>query len=645
MIFRDLLHRRKITTKSKNELRKEESTSERNESEAILNARNDNQLLKKPVSKNISKSRSFKNLLSLKQPSKSKSGIKKSISCNTLPQLSLASPVTSAPKSNVNTPDIDATPVEQIVAGDISADHATKRISSTFVDFSMSDLISKYNHSYVDDPIPRTQPPAYDEQKSDYHVVDQTQQDSILLKPYRLTTSQFHTPKFNNSFEPATPRRKTGNSILIDDEMDTLSFEEDFSHSTTRQSIKYKSFIGKTMSLSSYGHSQLDSTVQSMNEHLTDVGSIMDANIQIFRQYSISRAPLKFISTSSPVKSSSKSPSASPLYPAEFSASSRLEPTLKNVHGSYSVQAEEADNCVTSKEVSFLEEDEDEEEQEASKTELQVGNLNTFTYNALNDSTEILNDNELDFTDDKIDMFRTELLHLVEKHKAIVQKQQDEIDHLKALLIQEKKYTSFLSASPKQPPTKAFSSRTNSPYTGVSDLSSTHDDESIASLFTSTRPRRLRRSGFIPINITVPKDGSLSDNESITDLLPPFRPSLSSSPLIPAESLASTNNSPLYLNQAADASGSLQAFDQISGSKRNQSISSYVSSVMSLTQANSTISSKDISTGVTTNQLVPEKLSLLKDYSPNFLKDNRNVPTTLDSTDNSFTLQFFGTNA
>lgn len=598
MILKDLLHRRKTQ-----DLRKESKNHELTTTKKEVTPTKD-------ITKSIRKSKSFMNLLSLKLPkSVSSSILKKSTSCNTLPKLTLTPPI-SLSGSKINSPGN----VDEIELSNHSA-----RKPSTFVDVSSSDIIDRYNHTSMVQGFQR--------------VTSKPSSNKIVHpRPNSAMPVKFQTPQHYDFSQPLTPVKYTANSILIEDEIDTLSFEEDFSHSTTRQSMRPKTsstFMGKTISLSSHG--QFDSTMHSLSEPFTDAGSIVDANIQIYKHYSVSKPPLKFVSTSTPVES----PPISPL------TTGSLEPKLRSILGSYSIKTQEVEDCSTSKEVSYLEEDEDEiedddeevetegveeeaeiENEERDTTELQAGPT-SFTYN---DTTSgLLNDAELDFTDDKIDMFRSELLDLVKKHKAIVQKQQEEIDHLKSLLIQEKKYTSFLSSSPKISSSSSPKEHPARAYFPHTPLPATPDNESLTSLLTSARSRRVRRAGFIPINITIAKD----HDENLSDLLPPFRPSSS----LPSTSYANVNNPHLYYDQLADSSGSLPALDQASGDKRNHSVSSNISSVMSVYHGNSTISSKDATTSLENHNLECKN----GDYSPEISKEG----TTLDHPDTSFTFQFY----
>lgn len=595
MILKDLLHRRKTQDLRKETRKKHELATTKKDIPTT-----------KDTTKSIRKSKSFMNLLSLKLPiSKSNNILKKSTSCNAFPQLTLTPPVSSA-RSNANSP------------GSVDEKQPSNQSTgnpSTFVDVSNSDIIDRYNHTSMVQGFQR--------------VTSKPSADKIVHpRPSSAIPVKFHTPQHYDFSQPLTPIK---NSILIDDEIDALSFEEDFSHSTTRQSMRPKTsstFMGKTVSLSSHG--QFDSTMHSFSEPFTDAGSIVDANIQIYKHYSVSKPPLKFVSTSTPVES----PPVSPL------TTGSLEPKLKSILGSYSIKTQEAEVLMESKEVSYLEEEieledadeeveiEDDEEEvaveneERDTTELQTGPT-SFTYN--DTSSRLLNDTELDFTDDKTDMFRSELLDLVKKHKAIVQKQQEEIDHLKSLLIQEKKYTSFLSSSPKLSSSsspKELPARAYFPHT---PYSATSDNESLTSLFTPARSRRVRRAGFIPINITIPKDY----DENLSDLLPPFRPSSS----IPSTSYANINTPPIYHDQLANSSGSLPALDQTSGDKRNHSVSSNTSSVMSVYHGNSTISSKDATASLENHNLECKNGG----FSPELSREG----TALDHPDTSFTFQFY----
>lgn len=273
---------------------------------------------------------------------------------------------------------------------------------------------------------------------------------SELIAPYQ----NFETPKNQLiTSTPMNPKRSIQSPRKLDF-IDCSSFDDD---------ISSKNLLSPTAR-----------TARSASSNFfdTDDGSIIDANIQIFKTYSHGKqSNLRFISTSSPIPSESSqdhintSTSPSPL--PRVKSVGKLT-TIEHSHNSCHLLSEDISDPID----------------------------------------DYSGDEELEFSDSK-EFFRSELLSLVQDHKLLIEKHEDEIKKLKTLLQQEREVVSRLS-SPQTKSTPRFNYSEVSPQTTL-----------------PANRNKKRRSGFIPFNIVVSTDASM--NDSSTDLLPPFKPGQSES--------------------------------------------------------------------------------------------------------------------
>lgn len=267
----------------------------------------------------------------------------------------------------------------------------------------------------------------------------------------------------DKTLTPEAPPERVLNFSAIPDEIDALSFDDIISHSTSRR-----------QSLAVPGQT---------TDQDTEVGSIIDASIHVFKHYLLAQR-LKYIAASPAIVESPVSPSPQrgelvemPLLglqsPSPVSPSpQRGEGVERPFPGPQSpslmgAKGPEIESCAHVPQVL---------------------------------------DEDLDFSQStSADVFRDELISLVKKHNLMIAKQQEEIRHLKELLVREREYNSLLS-SPLLKSVKAFSAA--------------HSLEpSPAESQSTTR----KRSRFLPLDIVVFGD---DDGQSTrdSDLLPPFAP-------------------------------------------------------------------------------------------------------------------------
>lgn len=114
------------------------------------------------------------------------------------------------------------------------------------------------------------------------------------------------------------------------------------------------------------------------------------------------------------------------------------------------------------------------------------------------------------------EVYRNEMLSLIETHSLMVNKKQEEISHLKDLLLQERKINTFLASTRADvSPKLASSPKLSSPSPTLSPAISPMSDSN----------RKIRKS-FIPMNITVTEEPKprnyLPYNLGKKHLLPPF---------------------------------------------------------------------------------------------------------------------------
>lgn len=574
-----------------------------------------------PRKATIKKSRSFLNYLSLGQLPKSKvttekqvkshipppppysnytesnalSGLQPNKDVNQLPNINLVAPLDK--NGIINEHDLNFE-----ITNQLQKDAEVSEIKEDS-EFSMGDIISPYQYSIMKDTsIMKDNSSIFASPPNIKTQIIYTNNKICQPQPLSplyfnsIMNSDLKTPKLKiNSESKTPPKDDIENQSPIPDNIDQLSFDENVSHSTTRQSYANTPYKSESRSNIAMINSATKSNVRDSlsNGHYTDEGSIIDANFQIFKPYTLASTKLKFISTSSPIPSTK---SVSPLSPSSPSPAPRLK-TINKVD--YTLQNPSTDHHSVSEEVS---DPLDSESEDADNEELDIEA----------DHEEL--DDELEFSFNPNDMFRNELLQLVEKHKVMLQKQQEEIDHLKQLLLTEKKFTSILSSSPQNKSVKTFSSPKNT-NSGTHSLSTSNASNNFQNRSSSNlhNPRTKRRSGFIPINIILSKDekSAFKHSQSYTtendtnddiNLLPPFRPTSASSlssqfsnskPKLSA-SPTSSNHVAFKVSNITDESydntpSTFTASNTLDGQKekymRNHSVSSNVSSVMSTSHA------------------------------------------------------------
>lgn len=227
-----------------------------------------------------------------------------------------------------------------------------------------------------------------------------------------------------------------------------------------------------------------NSNTNTHSNNYTEFETIKDVNIQVIKNYNKNSSKLRVVS-SSPVRNHGANPS---------------------------ISSKQSVNQTPKEETKFLNENID--EILGNKMKDNVGDIDYF-----------IPSNPVNLIK-KDEVYREEMLSLIERHSLMVTKKQEEINHLRNLLQQERRMTSFLSlaSSPQQrhETTPASSPQLpNSPDFGG---------------------KRMIRKKFIPIDITLTKESKPNNyvpyNRNTMHLLPPFETSpreqsIKNSPSIP----------------------------------------------------------------------------------------------------------------
>lgn len=118
------------------------------------------------------------------------------------------------------------------------------------------------------------------------------------------------------------------------------------------------------------------------------------------------------------------------------------------------------------------------------------------------------------------DVYRNEMLSLIETHSLMVNKKQEEINHLKNLLLQERKINTILSSPQQKSPSPVM---TQSQFSSPRNI---HSPKFNNSSSPGNEEGKKIRKLFIPINITVTEEAKpqnyLVFNKNTIQLLPPF---------------------------------------------------------------------------------------------------------------------------
>lgn len=299
----------------------------------------------------------------------------------------------------------------------------------------------------------------------------------------------------NKSLTPDVPPERLLRFSPVPDDIDALSFDDDISHSTSR----HQSFVVP---------SNLNTRCE---DQYTEDGSIIDASIHVFKHYLLPQR-LKYIAASPAIVETSPS-SPTPQRGELLDLHDRLQSPSPIMVG------EEAGNSPRAPPLAA----EDQNSPHSGSENLHL-------------------DDELHFSHStSSDVFRDELLSLVKKHNLMIAKQQEEIRHLKELLVQERKYNSLLS-SPLLKPCKSFPS----PLSTETSPAESH----------STTMKK--RSRFLPLDIVVFGDDS-GPMANDSGLLPPFAPSTKEAP----------QPSPAFFSAIDDISPTLKTLRQTDSSKKH----------------------------------------------------------------------------
>lgn len=302
-------------------------------------------------------------------------------------------------------------------------------------------------------------------------LISDTVSDIIL--PYaRGSLAPFDVSTPNNDYDHTpSPYCDTNDALhnhndsILQRAEDAVSFDDDFlSQSTSRYET------------TNYNFDPLNSTI----------GSIIDANIQIYKAYSISKVNLKLIDQEEMITQSSDT---------------------------VPIRASVTNNC-----------------QAPHSVRASIALDTNLGYEELSE----VGHNHVKFHDPNLDsgmnympseqVYRGEMMELVEKHTLVVKKQQQEIMHLKSLLQQERRMTKHLASSykSKSPESKVFR---DSPTIAL-NLPTHHHIEGLelagrsptipTSLPPPPPPPRKFRNRFLPMDIV------LVDQKQSPNLLPPF---------------------------------------------------------------------------------------------------------------------------
>jgi hypothetical protein len=303
------------------------------------------------------------------------------------------------------------------------------------------------------------------------------------------------------------------NDSILHRAEDAVSFDEDF---LSRSTSKHET--------SNYNFDPLNSTL----------GSIIDTNFQVYKSYPISKMNLKRIGQEDLVTYSSD------IVPQSVRAS--VTDKFRTRHLSIRASLAESEMYARSE---FQETKSVRTELHDTQSVRQEGqSLRQTEIQEPTQFHELAHPDQMRYIPSE-QVYRSEMMELVEKHTLVVKKQQHEINHLKSLLQLEKRKTENLTSllkskspesrmslrSPETTSESPMSSNSsqiiekcpiNKPSEYMGNISIPKASSTVPSFPPPQVPARKFRNRFIPMDIVL-----VDQKQSNTKLLPPFRAPIS----------------------------------------------------------------------------------------------------------------------